>query len=275
MAESGGEAITADYALPTGVDRLETLLHIAAKRGDLELVQWLIGQGAAPDDRDAADLTPFHAALASKSVALIRWMLDQYSPKERENAGVTRPPEGESLISLALLSGKPEAVELLIAHSTVAQVAECWEWLDSVALGHADPSTAEREFAPLRAALLTRANFRPPSAVKPVPKAAAAEPPASWTAPSPRQQTRPSTQARPASAVMTPERSDGSAASASVSMSPAYSDLPPLKAPAFHALPPTPPATPPPPPTVVQDDAKAKPARRRRPRRKAPASSAA
>ena len=277
VAESGGEAITADYALPAGVDRLETLLHIAAKRGDLELVRWLIGQGSAADDRDSADLTPFHAALASGAVPLIEWMLEQYSPKERENAGVTRPTEGESLVSLALSSGKPEAVELLLAHSTVAQVAECWEWLDSVALGHPDPPTAEREFAPLRAALAKRANFRPPPPVtKPAATPAPAEPPASWTAPSPRQQQRPTTpatKAAPAAATMTPERSQSTGA-ASVSMSPAYNDLPPMKAPAFHALPPTPPATPPPPQVVPEAD-QAKPARRRRPRRKAPASSSA
>jgi ankyrin repeat protein len=61
-----------------------TLLHQAADGGRLEVVRWLLDQGASPNAVAGHGLTPLHFAMATQSPALTRLLLEHGAGKTIE-----------------------------------------------------------------------------------------------------------------------------------------------------------------------------------------------
>ncbi|KAI0362046.1 hypothetical protein OH77DRAFT_1584536 [Trametes cingulata] len=95
-------------------DPKETLLHIAARNGDLALVQWLDAHSAEPEERDGSDLTAFHVALANKHAAVVRHFFETYAPEDGDYAAVYRAPAGRSNVRIALETREPEMVWMVL-----------------------------------------------------------------------------------------------------------------------------------------------------------------
>ncbi|KAL8278393.1 hypothetical protein RQP46_009285 [Phenoliferia psychrophenolica] len=104
------------------LERSDTLLHLAAKRGDTKLVEYLVKHGAPVDARDDDEHTPFHRALLSGSIPTIRYFLTYYPPpdappKDDEPPSSAYPtPPGQTLASLVKASKSAEAIKLLKAY---------------------------------------------------------------------------------------------------------------------------------------------------------------
>ncbi|KAI0030386.1 hypothetical protein K488DRAFT_7394, partial [Vararia minispora EC-137] len=112
-------------------DRSETLLHIAAKKGDANLVEWLNAHGADPEERDAKGYTAFHIALEKGHSLIVKHFMDEYPPKEPEHAAIYRSPPSTSALKLAVSSGEPEVVFLTLDNglATKTGAREAWNAL--------------------------------------------------------------------------------------------------------------------------------------------------
>lgn len=111
-----------------GQDEKETLLHIAVKKGDADLAEWLVDQGADLEQRDSTEFTPIHYALQLGPLALVQSFLSSNPfPSSDTSTDAYYPcPPGESLLSLAISSTDPKIVELVIDSKTVS-VEEGWK----------------------------------------------------------------------------------------------------------------------------------------------------
>ncbi|KAJ7905725.1 hypothetical protein B0H14DRAFT_2661321 [Mycena olivaceomarginata] len=112
-------------------DPQETLLHIAARNGDKELVEWLDAHSADPEERNSRGLTAFHVALQSGHIPVVAYFLDEHPPKDSD--GVYEPPEGKTLLSLALESHEPELVWKILDNglATEQDINLSWTWITS------------------------------------------------------------------------------------------------------------------------------------------------
>ncbi|GAA5859570.1 hypothetical protein JCM1840_006353 [Sporobolomyces johnsonii] len=100
------------------MDPKETLLHIAAKNGDAELVEWLVNHGATTDERDSSHYTALHLALLLKHAPVVSYLLIEtppvfpapsLSPSSSASPDSSYPlPKGHSLLSLALAGGQKD-----------------------------------------------------------------------------------------------------------------------------------------------------------------------
>ncbi len=87
----------------------QTPLHLASKEGQTQMVDFLISHKAAVNGRDHLGRTPLHhAALGWKNEETIQYLLDK---RARVNAA---DHKGITPLYLASVSGRPQAVELLI-----------------------------------------------------------------------------------------------------------------------------------------------------------------
>ncbi|KAL1717460.1 hypothetical protein EV715DRAFT_292144 [Schizophyllum commune] len=97
------------------VDKQETLLHIAVRRGDLELVKWLDEHSADAEERNSSGHTAFHVALQHGYVSVATYFLDTYPPSEEDHEGVYSVPEGTRRpLLLAVDANEPELAYLLL-----------------------------------------------------------------------------------------------------------------------------------------------------------------
>ena len=83
--------------------------------------------GAATTALDAASLTPFHVAIRRGNTRVVRWFLEQ--PRGTALGGChpsKAAPDGRTPLQLALASGVPELVQLLLKDATVHDAARCW-----------------------------------------------------------------------------------------------------------------------------------------------------
>ncbi|KAF7363616.1 hypothetical protein MSAN_01018700 [Mycena sanguinolenta] len=112
-------------------DPQETLLHIAARNGDKELVKWLDAHSADLEERDSRGLTAFHVALQCGHVPIVAYFLEEH-PLEDSN-GVYKPPASKSLLSLALESHEPELVWKILDNdlATEQEINQSWAWITS------------------------------------------------------------------------------------------------------------------------------------------------
>ncbi|KAL1758355.1 hypothetical protein FB107DRAFT_288663 [Schizophyllum commune] len=96
-------------------DKQETLLHIAVRRGDLELVKWLDEHSADAEERNSSGHTAFHVALQHGHVSIATYFLDTYPPSEEDHEGVYSVPEGTRRpLLLAVDANEPELAYLLL-----------------------------------------------------------------------------------------------------------------------------------------------------------------
>jgi hypothetical protein len=115
-------------------DPKETLMHIAVKNGDADLVQWLdahstldrslpkirwliinICLGAEPDEHNSQGMTAFHLAVQLGHINIIRnSFFENYPPKESEYSAIYRAPKATSVLLLAIDSCEPEVVWMIL-----------------------------------------------------------------------------------------------------------------------------------------------------------------
>ncbi|KAJ7047013.1 DnaJ domain-containing protein [Mycena alexandri] len=114
-------------------DPQETLLHIAARNGDKELIEWLDSHSADPEERDSRNLTAFHIALQSGHVPIVAYFFQAYSPKDSDSEAVYRPPTPKTLLSIALESHEPELVWKILENglATEQDINLSWTWITS------------------------------------------------------------------------------------------------------------------------------------------------
>lgn len=137
-------APTAPIKKAKAVDNSETLLHIASKHDDLELVEWLLNHGATPEERTKAGFTAFHSALAAGRTKVVNFFLESTPPAfpapknislDHYDAYYPLPP-GETLLSLAVTSMDFKMVAVIAPFSNdVGDAASNWEWVEGVQAG--------------------------------------------------------------------------------------------------------------------------------------------
>ncbi|KAI5480879.1 DnaJ-domain-containing protein [Pseudohyphozyma bogoriensis] len=136
------------------VGETETLLHIVAKAGNAELLEWLIDQGAAPEERDSAGFSPFHYALQSGHEDVISYFLTNFTPpktpislsQSTDSPDPSYPtPPGETLLSLAVSSASAKSVSLIAPYSTVEDSWDQWCWIEDLLADLGTSNTGEKE----------------------------------------------------------------------------------------------------------------------------------
>ncbi|KAJ7940426.1 hypothetical protein B0H13DRAFT_2396139 [Mycena leptocephala] len=152
---AGGEVKTScDAFVKTAPkDPQETLLHIAARNGDTELVKWLDAHSADPEERDSRDHTPFHVALQC-----------EYPPKDSDSNGVYRPPASTTLLSIALESHEPELVWKILDNglATEQDINLSWTWITSTKERRKGKVNNEEKFRDIMKLLMRFGGFTPP-----------------------------------------------------------------------------------------------------------------
>ncbi|KAI0670426.1 hypothetical protein C8Q78DRAFT_1079393 [Trametes maxima] len=115
------------------VDPKETLMHIAAKSGDVDLVEWLGSHSAEAEERDGQDRTAFHVALQNKHAAVARYFFENYPPDDEDYDTIYRAPEGKSNLRIALDTHEPEIVwTVLDKHlHTQEEMGAAWGFLNT------------------------------------------------------------------------------------------------------------------------------------------------
>ncbi|KAI0699695.1 hypothetical protein BC835DRAFT_524043 [Cytidiella melzeri] len=130
---AGGEAKNGceSWVNPPPHDPHETLTHIAASRGDSNLLEWLDTHGADQEERDSKGFTPFHVALSKGHIPILKYTLEAH-PYEDTMSLYERPPS-QSNLELALNSRVPEAVWLVLEHKicTSGDMQDMWAQLTS------------------------------------------------------------------------------------------------------------------------------------------------
>ncbi|KAJ3974643.1 DnaJ-domain-containing protein [Lentinula raphanica] len=116
-------------------DPQETLLHIAVRKGDFDLVKWLDEHNAEVDERDSQDRTAFHVAVQSGHHDIISYLLEQYPPKDSDHAQIYAAPPSTSILSLALQSHEPEVVYMVLqpenGFANTQDISSAWTWINS------------------------------------------------------------------------------------------------------------------------------------------------
>ncbi|KAL0277456.1 UNVERIFIED_CONTAM: hypothetical protein PYX00_004724 [Menopon gallinae] len=88
----------------------ETPLHLACRKGNLDLLQELIDAQACPNVQDNAGWTPLHDSVAYKRIEVVRFLLEN-------GARVNTPGhENTTALHLAVTDGQTEIVQLLLKY---------------------------------------------------------------------------------------------------------------------------------------------------------------
>ncbi|KIK57672.1 hypothetical protein GYMLUDRAFT_45835 [Collybiopsis luxurians FD-317 M1] len=113
-------------------DAQETLLHIAARQGDTDLVKWLDAHGAEIEERDGEDRTAFHVAVQYGHQDIITHFFDSYSPKDPDHSQVYAFSR-TNVLSLALQSHEPQVVWMVLQNglATSREINHAWSWITS------------------------------------------------------------------------------------------------------------------------------------------------
>ncbi|KAG2158242.1 DnaJ-domain-containing protein [Suillus bovinus] len=154
-------------------DLKETLLHIAARRGDVDLVEWLDAHSADPEERNAAGLSAFHVALQQGCIPIINHFFQSYDPKQDDDhSAIYSLSPSMSLLSLALESGQPEVVWMTLEKglASIQDIGNAWTQVTSEQTNRPLFKKLPRDgvkFSEIQNLLMTFGGFTPP----PTPKA--------------------------------------------------------------------------------------------------------
>ncbi|KAG6861882.1 hypothetical protein C0995_010588 [Termitomyces sp. Mi166 len=114
--------------------RYNTLLHIAASKCDVELVIFLLDQGADISALNKDNMTPFHSAILFGNTPVVQYFLSRRG-KSSEGCHPSKAiPDGRTPLQMALASGSASTVKFLLKDATVHDVEHCWEQPLPVAL---------------------------------------------------------------------------------------------------------------------------------------------
>ncbi|EIM89836.1 uncharacterized protein STEHIDRAFT_118931 [Stereum hirsutum FP-91666 SS1] len=130
---AGGEVRVGleNFAKTKPKDPKETLLHIAAYNGDVDLVEWLDTHNAEADGRNSNEMTAFHVALQRGHIPIVKYFFETYPVNDSDSDPVYEPPPNRPLLLLAMESAEPEAVWLILDKKLASrkEIKASWEWL--------------------------------------------------------------------------------------------------------------------------------------------------
>jgi len=114
-------------------DPLETLMHICAKRGDIDLLEWLDTHSAEPDERNSDGYTAFHVALREGHVNILKYFFDNHSPSDSDYHRIYDSPPTQSLLDIALTSKDPETIWMILNKHLASKedMQSAWNYLHS------------------------------------------------------------------------------------------------------------------------------------------------
>ncbi|KAJ4487775.1 hypothetical protein J3R30DRAFT_3362939 [Lentinula aciculospora] len=116
-------------------DPKETLLHIAARKGDLDLVEWLDKHSAEIEERNSQSRTAFHIAVQHGHHEILAYLINQYSPKDSDHKQIYGPPPSTNVLSLALQSHEPQVVYMVLQPNNgladSCDINNAWSWINS------------------------------------------------------------------------------------------------------------------------------------------------
>jgi ankyrin repeat protein len=101
--------LAADPKRVTATDGRQTLLHIAAARGNLKLVQALVEKGADLEAEGWSKFTPLHAAASAGHTEVVKVLIGRGANVHAEGEG------NQSILYSAALGGHADIVRLLLA----------------------------------------------------------------------------------------------------------------------------------------------------------------
>lgn len=129
---AGGEVRkgSEDFLQSLPEDKSETLMHIAAKNGDADLIEWLDTHGAEAGERDSNGFTAFHVALQRGHIDVIKYFFTTYHPHDADHDEVYARPQSKSLLRLAVDSSAPEAVWMILDKelATEEERSDAWRY---------------------------------------------------------------------------------------------------------------------------------------------------
>ncbi|KAJ3814935.1 hypothetical protein F5876DRAFT_26934, partial [Lentinula aff. lateritia] len=134
---AGGEVKSAheDFVYTVPKDPTETLLHIAVRKGNLDLVNFLDKHGAEMEERDSQNYTAFHVATEQGHLKILAYLFEHYPPQDPDHNQIYVPPPSRSVLSLALQSHEPEVVFMVLQPknklSNSRDVNDAWSWINS------------------------------------------------------------------------------------------------------------------------------------------------
>jgi hypothetical protein len=132
---AGGEVLPGAVAFvqQPPKDVQQTLLHIAAAKGDTGLIKWLIEHNAEADERDSREFTAFHIALAKGYLDVVKYFIATYPPREEEHFPIYRAPKSTSLLTMALQTAEPELVWIILEGrlASLEEIHHSWAWIQS------------------------------------------------------------------------------------------------------------------------------------------------
>ncbi|KAF8831174.1 hypothetical protein HHX47_DHR1000106 [Lentinula edodes] len=134
---AGGEVKSGheDFVHTVPKDPKETLLHIAVRKGNLELVDFLDKHGAEMEERDSQNYTAFHVAIQQGHLKIIAYLFEHYPPQDPDHNQLYVPPPSISVLSLALQSHEPEVVFKVLQPenklSNSRDINDAWSWINS------------------------------------------------------------------------------------------------------------------------------------------------
>ncbi|KAF7304978.1 hypothetical protein MKEN_01212500 [Mycena kentingensis (nom. inval.)] len=147
-------------------DPRETLLHIVARKGDKDLVEWLDAHSAEPEERDSRQFTAFHVALESGHVPVVAYFFETHDPKD-DSSAIYEPPASKSLLSIAVDSHEPELVWMILDKglATEQDINQTWAWATSTrgrSTMKNHPKAKDEVFADILKLLMRYGGFTPP-----------------------------------------------------------------------------------------------------------------
>lgn len=177
---TGGEvkAGCEEYVQCKPKDLSETLLHIAVKQDNLDLVEWLTTHGkfgflsricmssshsmtgADLEERNSQGLTGLHLALKLGRISIVKHIVEAYPPGD--SRGIYETPKGVTLLSLAIESKEPELVWVVLENKLASpqDISKAWQKATSVSSQPKAESTKRSDIIEL---LKTYGGLTPPA----------------------------------------------------------------------------------------------------------------
>jgi len=158
-------------------DKLETLMHIIAKQGNKELLEWLGSHGADPEERNCDGLTAFHISLKHSHIPIIKYFFDNYPPSEAETNSIYTLSAPHSLLQLAIDSHEPEVVWMIL-HGKLSkqqEISDAWTYISSTSGKTAflkgfgpniTTATKKDTYDEIKTLIMNSGGFHPPSSSK-------------------------------------------------------------------------------------------------------------
>ncbi|KIM87213.1 hypothetical protein PILCRDRAFT_86249 [Piloderma croceum F 1598] len=164
-----------EFVTTPPADPKDTLMHIAVKNGDADLVEWLDAHSAEPDERNSQGLTAFHVAVQLGHIEIMnRPFFENYPPKESEHSAIYSTPKSTSVLLLALDSREPEVVWMILDQgiAKLQDISNAWtlvsagNWKATMLKKKVDGDIDGEKLDEIRQLLMTFGGFTPPPTPK-------------------------------------------------------------------------------------------------------------